>query len=142
MVSKQQSKYNTQWAAQFFAAAELTRRGYLVSFTFGNAPVSDLQVQSPQGVNFTIDVKGQVTKNFWQIQKRSKRPGHYFIMAYVPKDLSYPQFFILFSDELMKRRDEYEARMIQEGKKYQDSRGGINWKTAFDYEDKWCDLPQ
>ena len=60
----QATRYKTQWATQFYAAAELTRRGYLVSLTFGNAAVSDLHVQSPDGVLFTVDVKGQSSRNF------------------------------------------------------------------------------
>jgi hypothetical protein len=51
-------RYKTQWAAQFYAAAELTRRGYLVSLTLGNAPVADLLAVSPSGKHFMVDVKG------------------------------------------------------------------------------------
>jgi len=58
---KRGKKYFTQWASQFYVAAELVRRGYLVSLSFGNAPVVDLLVQSPKGILFTIDVKGQTT---------------------------------------------------------------------------------
>jgi len=54
-MGKQTTRYKTQWAAQFFAAAELTRRGYLVSLTFGNAPASGLHVQSPIGTQFTVE---------------------------------------------------------------------------------------
>ena len=57
----QVKRYRTQWATQFYVAAELTRRGYLVSLTFGNAAVSDLLVSSPSGNNFTVDTKGQST---------------------------------------------------------------------------------
>jgi len=46
-MSSQTRKYLPQWACQFYAAAELTRRGYLVSLTFGNAPVADLLVVNP-----------------------------------------------------------------------------------------------
>jgi hypothetical protein len=141
-MSQQQVKYRTQWATQFFAAAELTRRGYLVSLTFGNAPVSDLLVQSPQGVKFTVDVKGQSTKNFWIIQRRPENPEHYFILVFLPKKLSDPpEFFVLSSDELMRKREEYKQRMMKQGK-YKDNLGGINWSTARDYKGKWDNLPQ
>jgi hypothetical protein len=113
-----------------------------VALTFGNAPESDLLVQSPQGVKFTVDVKGQSTKNFWLIQTRQKNPDHYFILVYLPHDLiSNPTFFILSSDELMRRREEYKERVIHRGK-YRDELGGINWSTASDYEGKWNNLPQ
>jgi hypothetical protein len=39
---------NTQWAAQFLVAAELTRRGHTGAFTMGNnTPVADLMVGAP-----------------------------------------------------------------------------------------------
>lgn len=125
--------YQTQWASQFYAAAELTRRGYLVSLTFGNAPISDLLVQSPLGNHFTVDVKGQSSKNFWLIQPRKPNPNHYFILVYLPKGYEQPKYFIISSDELMKKREEYKNRMMPNGR-YKDSLGGINWSSALEYE--------
>lgn len=80
-VTLQSRKYQTQWAAQFYAAAELTRRGYLVSLTFGNASEIDLLAVSPSGKHFAVDVKGQSTRNFWLIQQRKNRDDLYFIVA-------------------------------------------------------------
>jgi len=136
----QQTRYKTQWAAQFYAAAELTRRGYLVSLTFGNASVVDLLVQSPKGIQFTIDIKGQSTKSFWLIQNRQQNNDHYFILVFLSKNMEQPKYFIMSSNELMKRRKEYERRMAQRGR-YRDDLGGINWSTAFDYENHWDNLP-
>jgi len=134
-------KYQTQWAAQFYAAAELTRRGYLVSLTFGNAPAVDLFVESPNGQIFTVDVKGQSTRNFWLIQRRGHSPNHFFILVFLPKNLEQAEYFILSSVELMKRRAEYEVQSKKRGK-YRDDMGGINFKTAYDYKDEWGSLPQ
>ena len=61
-MSRLSKRYQTQWAGQFYVAAELTRRGYLVSLTLGNAPVVDLLVVSPDGEHFGVDVKGQSTR--------------------------------------------------------------------------------
>ena len=136
----QGARYRTQWATQFFAAAELTRRGYLVSLTFGDATVSDLLVRSPNGKQFTVDVKGQSTKNFWLIQPRVRNPEHFFILVFLPKQNLPPQYFIMSSDELMRRRDEYKQSVRSRGK-YRDELGGINWSTALDCEGKWGNLP-
>jgi hypothetical protein len=136
-------KYKTQWAAQFFAAGELTRRGYLVSLTLGNAPTSDLLVKGQDGALFTVDVKGQSKKNFWLIQPREPDPNHYFILVFLPKISQPPRFFILSCEELMKRREEYKQSVLARGEReYKDALGGINWSTAFDYEDKWDALPK
>ena len=49
----------TQWCAQFLAASELVRLGYVVSFTMGShTPTADLMVGVPQtGLQFWVDVK-------------------------------------------------------------------------------------
>lgn len=140
-MSSQRKKYQTQWATQFYAAAELTRRGYLVSLTFGNAPSIDLFVESPSGQQFTVDVKGQSTRNFWIIQHRIFNANHFFILVYLPKNMEQPHYYILSSDELMKRRDEYRQTSEPKGK-YRDDLGGINFTTALDYQDNWRILPE
>ena len=58
--AKKQSKQSTQWAAQFLAASELVRNGYVVSFTMGNnTPLADLMVAKEDGTfPFWVDVKG------------------------------------------------------------------------------------
>jgi hypothetical protein len=136
----QATKYKTQWATQFYAAAELTRRSYLVSLTFGNAAVTDLHVQSRAGTLFTVDVKGQSSRNFWLVQRRLRNPSHFFVLVYLPPHLAQPRYFVLSSDELMRRRDEYEQQSLLRGK-YRDELGGMNWSTAYEYENRWDVLP-
>lgn len=108
----QQGRYQTQWAAQFYAAAELTRRGYLVSLTLGNAPVADLLAISPKGAQFEIDVKGQATKNFWLLQRRSPdRKLLFYVLVYFPRNNQIPEFFVLTSSEAMRHREEYREHI-------------------------------
>ena len=139
--SKQRLKYKTQWTAQFYTAAELIRRGYLASLNFGNAPVADLLVQSPEGKQVTVDVKGQSTHDFWIIQRRETNPNHYFVLVFLAKGQQPPSFYILSSDEMMKKRTEYEEESTKRGK-YRDDMGGFNFTTAFAYEDHWDTLPE
>ncbi len=140
-MSSQNLRYQTQWTSQFYAAAELTRRGYLVSLTFGNARVADLLVQSPGGYTFTIDVKGQSSRNFWLIQRRDPDPRHFFVLVYLPPEFETPRFFILSSARLMKHRAAYETASKARGK-YKDNLGGMNWATALPHEDQWDVLPK
>ncbi len=141
-MSKQTSRYRTQWTAQFYVAAELTRRGYLVSLTFGNAPESDLLVRSPGGIHFSIDVKGQSTRNFWLLQRRDPKPHNYFILVFLPESPeTAPQYSILSSAELMRRREEYRRSVVCR-RKCRDELGGIKWSTALAYKDRWGSLPK
>lgn len=50
-------RFQTQWSGQFGVAHEMTRRGYLVSFTMGNAPAIDLLCRSPKDQDFSLQVK-------------------------------------------------------------------------------------
>lgn len=135
-------RYQTQWAAQFYVAAELTRRGYLVSLTLGNAPVIDLLVVSPNGVSFKVDVKGQATRNFWLIKRIKPQNDLFYFLVYLPKNLETLKFFIFNSEELMKKREEYKEHIEAKSGKYRDELGGINWGTALDFENKWEKLPK
>lgn len=139
-MSSQKRKYQTQWASQFYAAAELTRRGYLVSMTFGNAPAVDLVVVSPNNVPFLVDVKGQSTRNFWLIQSREVRDDFYFILVYLAKQKQ-PTYYILTCKEMIVERNKYKQHIIETKGNYRDDLGGMNWSEANKYENRWEILP-
>ena len=140
-MNTQRQKYQTQWASQFYAAAELTRRGYLVSLTFGNAPVADLLVVSPNQKHFMVDVKGQSNKNFWLIQPRKYQDDLYFIFVFLPKYLAAPEFFILTCDELIRKRQFDKARTLARKGSYREDVGGMNWGDILDCKGRWDKLP-
>jgi hypothetical protein len=56
--------YHTQWAAQFAIAAELSRRGYTVALTLGNARALDIICTAPSGLTFRVEVKGTASRTF------------------------------------------------------------------------------
>lgn len=134
-------RYFTQWAAQFYAAAELTRRCYFVSLTLGNAPDCDLVVRSPEGTHFEIDVKGLSSRNFWLIREREPRSDLYFMLVYLPPTPTAPEFFIVSSAELMKAIADLRQQTIATGKNWAASGAGINWGTGLAFKDCWHNLP-
>ncbi len=141
-MSSQSKRYQTQWAAQFYVAAELTRREYLVSLTLGNAPVADLLVVSPNKEHFTVEVKGQATRNFWLIQRGNPQEALFFVLVYLPKNNENPKYYIMSSSELMDEREKYKNHIESNGGKYRDDMGGINWSTALKHENRWDKLPK
>ena len=83
----------------------------MVALTLGNMPSVDLNVVSPEGKQFMVDVKGQRTKNFWRFRRKEPHKNHYYIFAYVPEDISHaPRYFVLSSREAMMKRDEYKEK--------------------------------
>ena len=102
--------YQTQWAGQFGVAHELTRRGYLVTFTTGNAPGDDLLCQSPSGVAFSIQVKSLSSKTYFLYQKSLEENPlrtRFFVFVFIPRDLSSePQYFVLNSEQFLRLVEE------------------------------------
>jgi len=141
-MSRRPLKYQTQWSAQFFAAAELTRRGYLVSLTLGNAPVVDLLVVSPTGTHFQVDVKGLSSRNFWLIRERPCPPDLFFILVHVPLKGGHPNFFVLPASTVMSEIANLRQKTLDQRKKWVDWGAGLNWGTAAPYQDRWDLLPQ
>lgn len=138
--------YKTQWTAQFYVAAELTKRGYLVSFTLGNAPGIDLHVSDIEGnKHFEVDIKGHWDRNFWDIREPRRRSNHYYIL--VDKLYSTPRYYILSNQEMTNEWNEYyrktEIKRRKKGKGIsKKERWGILISQADKYEDKWKTLNQ
>jgi hypothetical protein len=135
----QANKYRTQWAAQFFAAAELTRRGYLVALTLGNAPATDLLVQSPLGQHFTVDVKGLASPNWWLVSERTDHPDFY-VLVLVPKD-GPASFYILTGTEMSDEMERVRQRSLAAGNTWTGRGSGILFSTSRAYENRWDTLP-
>ncbi|MCX6032220.1 MAG: hypothetical protein NT169_23365 [Chloroflexi bacterium] len=136
----QRRSYQTQWAAQFFAAAELTRRGYLVALTLGNAQRADLLVESQTGEKFSVDVKGLKTHNWWLVTERDDHPD-YYILVYVPKPGNPPEYFLLSGAEMATEMNLVRQSALAKGQVWTGRGSGIHWSTGAKYQDRWGVLP-
>ena len=136
---RQISPHNTEQAARGYVMFELARRGYSVQPTDSRFPSEDLLVVSPKGKHFGIDIKGQSTKNFWQIKEQEPSAELYFALVYVPLD-GLPDVYIIESHSMMKLHQEYKNRIMAKGGK-EDGRWGVTWTTPFPYKDMWETFP-
>jgi hypothetical protein len=142
-LTPQEKRYQSQWASQFFVCAELTRRGYLVSIPLGNAKFTDIHVETLEGKDFRIDVKGLMNKSNNFIFKRVEPSAYkFFIFVYLPQDLTYPEFYILPSFDLMKLRDEFQAEVESKGRDWNDPMAGLYVRHIIGYKDRWDLLPK
>ena len=146
------NNYKTQWSGQFGVAHELTRRGYIVSLTLGNAPGTDLLCQSPGGKHFSVEVKTQRTKSYYLYQKHLENPNEslHFIFVFLPKSLvERPEYYVLNNQqfiEIVKEDKELKkASEAKRGKKFVEFSPGIHYKRISDnkYRDAWdINLPK
>jgi len=126
---------STQWAAQFLVAAELERKGYVVTFTMGHAtPVADLMVGNSEGGQFWVDVKGLASDTSWWGEKKASRRNLFYILVRVGETRDKDRFFILIQNRFNRLVDEYRAA-------HPKSLGGFNWTAPHKFEGKWKKLP-
>jgi hypothetical protein len=140
MMTRTDKVQRTQWTAQFLAASELVRNGYVVSFTMGNTPLADLIVGSRDATHrFWVDVKGVGSNSAWLIRRRPAVPNLFYILVRVGKTRAEDIFFVLSHpqvNELIAAQDE-----IDKAKGLRDVGGGFVWQAVAPYRDRWETLP-
>lgn len=132
---------NSQWTAQFLAAAELARRDYLVTFTMGNhTPLADMLVRSPSGKAFAVDAKGMGPKQSggWFVSLRSDNEATdlYLILVLVGSDRSKDKFFVLTCDEANVLIEEYRTKKPRTENDF-----GFSRHAPDPHQDRWEKLP-
>ena len=128
---KRHPGHQTQWAAQFAVASELCKRGYQVAFTMGNHPGIDLMVISPNGMPFSVDVKGQHRRAFWPVRRKDATKNLFYVLALVPKGKE-NRFFVLTQDQANEGIDWAGGPEFP----------GIDAAFADRFVDKWDSLPK
>lgn len=135
-------RFQTQWIGQFGVAAELIRRGYVVTFTLGNIPQTDLVVTTPTGKGFTLEIKSQSTKNFWRFREPKVSKDSFYIFVFIPSETFEPlKYYIMTSQEVYAEYHKYKKDTLERNPNVMDSQWGINWTTVFPHEGKWDKLP-
>ena len=130
-------KNTTHLAGEFLVAGELSRRGYAVSITMGNAKSVDIHAESSEETLKT-DAKAVRTKGNWPILKDSVKPDLYYIFVYLKTDNQIkkndpPEYFIVKGKEII-GYDLIETWGKRQGIRY------LKLKTK-EYEERWDKLP-
>ncbi|MBI4005673.1 MAG: hypothetical protein HY356_03295 [Gammaproteobacteria bacterium] len=139
------TRQHTAWAATFAAAAELSRRGYDVTFTLGNTPRTDLLCAIPDGEQFKVQVKGISNRTAFYAQKdffeAPMQRDLFLVVVLVPSDEQTEfRFFILTHKEAKKEFDKM-PKYKKDGRPYE-SDFGLNWGSVTPYEGRWNSFPK
>jgi hypothetical protein len=136
------SRNTSHLAGEFLVAGELSRRGYPVSITFGNAKSVDIYADTADTHKKTIkvDAKAGRKKGNWPIQKSSVIADVYYIFVHLQsttriKKKKAPEYFIVPGKDILSKN------LIERWK----SREGIRYSTLNkndEYKERWDRLPQ
>lgn len=125
-------KQNTAIAAEFIVAAELARRNYNVSITFGNTKRIDILIEK-DGITYPIQVKGikQRKNNNFRIKVNSLDKKCWYVFVNVNRidlNLNY-EFAILNYDEVIKN--------LRRELNYNDNAIPVNVLDFSEYKNNW-----
>ena len=140
------SRHHTSWAGALYVAAELSRRGYDATLTFGNTPSLDLLCASPDGKPFKIQVKSLTTGNAVLIQKSLldvvPQADLFFAIVLVPnKEEASMEFRILTHHEVTELWKSM-PKVKKDGQPYKPGMDGLNWGVVKPYKGGWEKLPK
>jgi hypothetical protein len=143
---KRETHY-TSWAATLATAAELARRCYDVTITFGNTPRVDLLAAPRDGPAFKVQVKGISGKYALRIQRSffdmPTQNDLFLFIVVVPREgeESPFQFFIMTHREA---KEAYASlRTIKkDGSPYKEGNEGLTWGAVKKHKYRWDKLPR
>jgi hypothetical protein len=145
----------TAWAAALATAAELSRRSYDVTITFGNTPKVDLLCSVPDGKQFKVQVKGISSRNALFIQKdflEGTLEPNLFLVIVLLEDNKPFQFFIMTHAEAQDawRATAYDStgspvlvkRGQRKGLPTKEGCEGLLWGSFKNHENRWDKFPK
>jgi hypothetical protein len=135
----------TSSAAVLGVGAELSRRGYDVTFTLGNTRKVDMLCAVPDGRTFKVQVKGLSNRNGFYIDRSffegTAQHDLYLVVVYVPPlNTAGPMEFHVLSHEQAQREYSKMPTHKKDGRPYP-SGSGLNWGSVVAYKDAWHTFP-
>lgn len=83
-------------AGEFFVAAELLKRGFQTSVTFGNAKAIDLFAHNPTiDFTFKVQVKALRKKNYFPISRSRVKAEYIYVFVLLNKPGEAVQYFVV-----------------------------------------------
>jgi hypothetical protein len=136
---------HTSSAAVLATGAELSRRGYDVTFTLGNTRRVDMLCTVPDGKPFKVQVKGISNANGFYIDKSffegNVQTDLYLVVVLVPPlGADLPLRFFVLSHEDAKREFSKMPTKKRDGRPYPHG-AGLNWGSVKPYENAWRKFP-
>jgi hypothetical protein len=131
------TKNTTHLAGEFLVAGELSRRGYPVSITMGNAKSVDIYAESSRGV-IKVDAKAGRAKGNWPMAADAVRKDVCYVFVHLRTDKQIKEnipseYFIVWGREILTRQ------LV----KRWGTREGIRYTTLNSnvYKEQWHKLP-
>ena len=139
------SKNTAALAGEFLVAGELSRRGYPVSITMGNAKAIDINANAQNEVTVRVDVKASRYKTSWPVGKVEEALYYIFVSLQTENETRKnvpPEYFIVSGKEILSKNLLTKWTNMS-GIKYAalNTRTTRGDKEEWDYKERWDTLP-
>ncbi len=133
-------KNTSALAGEFLVAGELSRRGYLVAITMGNAKAIDIFASTQEGVRIGIDVKASRYKTSWPIGKIDETLYYVFVYLQTEDKLQSdiksntntpPEYFIVPGKDIISKKLVIPWKNMS----------GVKYNSLTEYKERWDKLP-
>ncbi len=136
----------TSWAATLATAAELARKCYDATITFGNTPKVDLLAATKDGPAFKVQVKGISGEYALRIQKSffdmpTQQDLFLFIVVVPDQDKEERFQFFIMTHEESKKAYASMGTVKRDGSPYKEGNEGLTWGVVKAHKDRWDKLP-
>ncbi len=143
------SKNVVALAGEFLVAGELSRRGYPISITMGNAKAVDIYadcINEGKIAPIRIDAKASRYKTSWPIGTIDKYVYYIFVSLQTEAETSKnkpPDYFIVSGEEILKKNLLKQWKNMA-GIKYAtlNTKATKDGKEKWDYKKRWDKLPR
>ena len=103
----------THLAGEYFVAAELSKRGYAIGITMGNAKAIDLfAVRDANTANIQVKAIGSRTYSGWPMMLDQVRDNVVYVFVCLNECDEAPAYFILTPSEVRENLKQYATRGI------------------------------
>ena len=125
-------------SGELSVAAELLKRDYQVSLSFGNAKSVDLFVLNERTQRpLIVQVKALRAKNYFTLEPRSVKPEHIYAFVLLNKPAEPVEFYITDGTTLLTEKERFF------GKGYETSKfNGIYYKNLLPFKNNWAVFDQ
>ncbi len=135
------NKNTSALAGEFLVAGELSRRGYLVSITMGNAKAIDIFASTARGEKITFDIKASSYKTSWPVSEIDDGIDFYVFISLQSPDILRSQSLNNENtppeDYVLPGKDINEKNLITPWQ----SIPGIKYHALEEYRERWDKLP-
>jgi len=135
------SRNTSHLAGEFLVAGELSRRGYPVSITMGNAKAVDIYATAQNDEKFTVDAKAARTKS-WLVGNVDEKLYYIFVYLQTKNKVDRntpPEYFVATGKDILRENLIETFGEVRE----------VRYKTLeikdangkYEYKERWDNLP-